>query len=137
MLTKLIFVGFFSPIEMSCVIQPPALNPFSRKKVKSKKVLGNYCSFCFVLPYPCIAKTMNVADNFITYMQMMNLSLRIPFTLSMKIFDIGTLLILSIFSNFISSEYIEVFICVYRIFYLHSLLCKKIFSLLLYYPHTL
>ena len=51
---------------------------------------------------------MSVADNFITYVQMMNLSLRIPFILSMKIFDIGTPLILSIFSNFISSEYIEV-----------------------------
>ena len=57
---------------MSFVLQTPTLNPFSKKKVKSKKIMCNYCSFCFSFPYPCVAKPMSVADNFITYVQMMN-----------------------------------------------------------------
>ena len=32
----------------------------------------NCSSFCFIFPYPFVAKTMSIANNFITYMQMVN-----------------------------------------------------------------
>ena len=74
MLAKLIFVGFFPPMQMTFVLQTPALNPFSRKKLTPKKIMRNNKSFCFIFSYPLITKTARIPNNFIVNVRVMDVN---------------------------------------------------------------
>ena len=73
MFSKLISVGFLSPIRISLVLQTPALRPFRRKKkVKPKKVIGNNSYFWIIFSNLLITIAMSVANNFTSNVRMVD-----------------------------------------------------------------
>ena len=95
MLVKLIFVGFFPPMQVFLVPQTPVLNPFSRKKTKPEKIICNCSNFCFIFFYTFVTKTMCIPNNFIPYVRVMevNFILNNVFYIVYKIFDISGIFI--------------------------------------------
>ena len=74
MCAKFISVGFLPPMEMSLVLQEPALIPFrKKKKLKRKRLFATALIFFLVFSYPEITKTVRVTNNFTCNVRVMDM----------------------------------------------------------------